>query len=66
MSSSLSAISKRSGATSSTSYSVSSANGHGLGQSREKLLGLAGWMSGDLVLGGGVVGVGAYPRLGAY
>ena len=31
-----------------------------MGQSREKLLGLTGWMSGNLVLGGEVVGVGAY------
>ena len=27
-----------------------------MGQSCEKLLGLAGWMPGNLVLGGGVVG----------
>ena len=36
-----------------------------MGQSREKLLGLDGWMSGNLVLRGRVLGVGAYSRLGA-
>ena len=49
MSSRLSSISELSGAAFSTS---------------EPLV-LAGWMSGNLVLGGGVVGVDAYSRLGA-
>ena len=62
MSSSLSSISELSGAASSTSTAYCQQ----MGQSREKLLGLAGWMPGDFVLGDGVLGVGAYSRLGAY
>ena len=37
-----------------------------MGQSREKLLGLAGWMSGNLVLGGGHLLTFSTYRVGAY
>ena len=50
-SSSLSSISELSGAASSTSDSLTSEKL--MAQSREMLLGLAGWMSGNVVLGGG-------------